>query len=462
MADTSISMADALRREGGGTGLSYNELLAGGLTPLEAQTRLAGFTGAFANNAAKDFRAKNPEAFIKAGSQILNVPITDFMSGQIKNPSLPNGTAFTPTLQKVQENELLKGQQLGAAPTITAPQLRTPDEIKQQLAQAGIVDPEVVAAYLETLPLMQSQFVGQAAQADVQQGQVSELATITGQLERLLGGSNPMLSRITEGAKREVLDILGSRGLQNSSISGEAITTAIMNKAIPIAAQDAQTYFQMDMKNLDNRQQTALANTQLRQQALLTDVSIENATRQFNAANQIQRQQFTASLVNSIMTQNADRTTAVSQFNAGQANVIAAQNVANQVDIDKANKQMELAVHQFNADLVNQRQQFNANMAFAVEQSNTNWRRQINTQNTVTQNSAMQANVQNLFNLSANSLNNMWQMFRDEAYWAYQSAESQTARDFNASMAANNRKFVSRNDVTWQQQAGAYAAQMLL
>ena len=73
---------------------------------------------------------------------------------------------------------------------------------------------------------------------------------------------------------------------------------------------------------------------------------------------------------------------------------------------------------QFNANLENQREQFNTKNSILIDQSNAVWRRQINTQNTALQNAANQMNVMNRFNMSQTALNNRWQQFRDNEFWA--------------------------------------------
>ena len=81
-------------------------------------------------------------------------------------------------------------------------------------------------------------------------------------------------------------------------------------------------------------------------------------------------------------------------------------------------------MNQFNANLENQREQFNTKNSILIDQSNAVWRRQINTQNTALQNAANQMNVMNRFNMSQTALNNRWQQFRDNEFWA-----RTTARD---------------------------------
>ena len=66
---------------------------------------------------------------------------------------------------------------------------------------------------------------------------------------------------------------------------------------------NAQNYFQRDMQNLSNRQQAALTNAQIKQSFLLSDQAAVNASRQFNATNQQQTDQFFANLNSSTQNQ---------------------------------------------------------------------------------------------------------------------------------------------------------------
>lgn len=408
-------------------------------------------------------------------------PITEYTAAQVQSPTLPQGTEFIPTLQQVQQNELLTGAgtQLNPSALAIAPgtPVAAPGTIQQTVAAtpapvtaaqgvSSTVDPNAVlsgfnpnagqttASYTQAIPDMVAE-----------QGTVSKEATVQGQLEKLMDFDANNVPAWAKGALSKAQESMASRGLGASSIAAGAITAAIQQAALPIAAQDASSFFQMDITNLSNRQQTSLENTRMRQQNMLTDTAISNATKQFNAANAQQTEQFTASLVSSIAEQNAARKQAMeqmnvqqtnavamqnqsveaatSQFNAGQANTIAAQNVANTMDINKFNAEQEFQRQQFNKTLENQRQQFNSQMQFAIEQSNVTWRRSINTQNTVAVNAANQANVQNAFNMSAVAQNNIWQQFRDEASWMFTASQNDADRAYNAAMAANNRQYAS-------------------
>ena len=276
-----------------------------------------------------------------------------------------------------------------------------------------------------------------------------------------------LLSSIEEGkpmppwaapAVRKVAGIMQARGLGASSMAAAAMTQAVMESGVVIAAKDADQYAKIQLANLNNRQQTALANAaaiaglekanlgarmqsavtnaqtllatetknlSARQQssvlefnaltqALFKDAAEENARIQMNAKNEIQVEEFFEELGSQVETANKNRKAAVDQFNAGEKN----------------------AQNQFNAAMKDNREKFNANMQYAIDQSNVQWRREVNTINTATQNENNRINAQNLFNASQNSLNNLWQTYRDNASWSFQKAENLLQRQHEVGIMA--------------------------
>ena len=177
--------------------------------------------------------------------------------------------------------------------------------------------------------------------------------------------------------------------------------------------QNAQNLLQMDMANLSNEQQAKTINQAAQQQAMLSNQAAVNAAAQFNATSENQVDQFFANLKTSIDTTNAASKNASAQFNAGQVNAMNQFKLQQKTDIEK----------------------FNANNALVIAQSNAQWRRNVNTANTAAQNAANQINAQNYFNLSNTALSNIWQEYRDEASFVYQSSQNNLDRAFNYSMA---------------------------
>ena len=186
-----------------------------------------------------------------------------------------------------------------------------------------------------------------------------------------------------------------------------------LNNRQQSAVQNAQNFLSMDMANLSNQQQTDLFKAQQRVQSLFTDQAAQNAAQQFNASSQNQVDQFFASLATQTAQFNATQANAQSQFNAGQVNTI----------------------ERFNAEINNQRDQFNAQNRLIIDQSNAQWRREIATADTAAVNRANELNATALIGLSQSAYNNLWQYYRDNMEWAWTSAENERQRITNIGIA---------------------------
>lgn len=406
------------------------------------------------------------------------VAVDQYMANMVTNPTLVPGTEFTPVLMGASDQQIQnRGENLtgtGASlatndqqnyvqqpqTPVTAPQVQ---QTQAQTTQASTTDP---LGYINpTSSTYNPALIGNnAAQGTAEQGVVNPLATVSGQLSQLYAQSaDGQVPTWAQGAVRLANDVMAARGLGASTIGATAVQAAVQESAFNIASKDAATYFQMDLANLDNRQQMSLQNLMNRQQSLLSDQAATNASLQFNAASEAQTQQFMSTLVAQIQAQNADRKQAIDQFNAQEANNLGVQNAAASMQAQTFNSQQKQAIEEFNATLRHQREQFNAQTQFAIEQSNVLWRRSLNTANTAAVNAANQLNVQNKFNLSSTALNNIWQQMRDEASWAFQASENDKTRQFNAANSANNRQFVlNGNQKSFAETAGAFAVSLLL
>jgi hypothetical protein len=351
---------------------------------------------------------------------------------------------------------------LGQIPADALPDLS--EDVEGQSVDTAQITPEAQEA-------IQIDFDKDVGEAELTQDQLAQAQTIEGDefderatTQYQLG---QLLSSIEEGkpmpawaapAVRKVAGIMQARGLGASSMAAAAMTQAVMESGVVIAAKDADQYAKVQLANLNNRQQTALANaaaiaglekanlgarmqsavtnaqtllaTETKNldaqqqsnvlefnaltQALFKDAAEENARIQMNAKNEIQVEEFFAELGSQVETANKNRRAAVDQFNAGERN----------------------AQNQFNAAMKDNRQKFNANMQYAIDQSNVQWRREVNTINTAAQNENNRINAQNLFNASQNSLNNLWQTYRDNASWSFQKAENMLQRQHEVGIMA--------------------------
>tara|TARA_R100001509_G_scaffold162093_1_gene132829 strand:- start:9155 stop:10501 length:1347 start_codon:yes stop_codon:yes gene_type:complete len=310
------------------------------------------------------------------------------------------------------------------------------------------------------------------ATAEAAQAELDPRATVQYQLGEIMSSleeGSPMPAWASPQI-RKVNAIMQARGLGSSSMAAAAITQALMESGIQIATQDANKYATIQLQNLSNRQQTALANAAqvaamdkanlsarlqgavTEAQALLSvdlknldnkqksdtltysalvqglfkDAAEENARLQFNAKNQLQVDEFFAELSSQVETANANRVAAMRQFNTSESN----------------------AMSQFNQQVADSRDKFNANMGYAIDQSNAVWRREINTADTATQNETNRINVQNSYNATQTALNQLWQIYRDNASWNFQKGENalQREHDFGtiAIQFANSKEMYSK------------------
>ena len=188
---------------------------------------------------------------------------------------------------------------------------------------------------------------------------------------------------------------------------------ANLNNRQQAQVMNAQNFLQQEMANLSNKQQTELFRSQQRIQSLFTDQAAENASRQFNATSENQTKQFFANLDTQVSQFNAAQKNAIAQFNAGEKN----------------------AVSKFNTEIQNQRDQFNAKNRLIIDQNNAQWRRQVATADTEAINRANELNATALLNISNSAYNNLWTYYNDVMEMSWESTENERQRVVNMAIA---------------------------
>lgn len=389
-------------------------------------------TGSTSSSGSITTSATDP-AIKKKVTDILNSP-TDFLKD--------NKLQQQYTQQELQANEITDPLKYQVGPTAAA----VAQEVAQQEAiSAGKVNPQLAEAAPDVKvqdfeaalidPGSLTKAIDEVAKLDPMKA-ASMSEHLDGLLKDLETGNVPVWAR---PAVTKVEQMLAARGISASSIGRDSLFNAIIQAAMPIAQQDAT--FEQD---------AAKVNYNAKVQAVLADVNMDFAAKQFNAQSQNQTNQFKAQLRTQVDMQNAARKEAMSQWNAQEANKMGMFNVQNELQTAQFNAQMKQNTGQFNATQVNamtqlttqlqaQREQFNSQSASVIEQSNVNWRRQLNTANTAGVNAVNQANVQNAFNLSNQALTFLWQEMRDKAHWEFQASESEKDRknQLEATLLAN-------------------------
>ena len=297
--------------------------------------------------------------------------------------------------------------------------------------------------------------------------ELAQKATTQYQLDSImntLDGSAEMPAWATANMRR-VKSIMNQRGLSNSSMAAGAMVQALMESALPIADSDANKYATIQLKNLDNKQQTALRNAalvsardmknldnrmaaaksnadaflamdiqnlkneqvaanltyQADTQALFNDQAAANAALNLNAKSENDMNMYYDNLKATVDTTNANREAAMDQFNVDQEN----------------------SMTKFEAKLNDSRDKFNANMSLLIDQSNTLWRRNINTVNNQGENAANQANAAAFLGITLAAQNQLWQQYRDEANMAFTSGENDESRALQLALTSIANQFAA-------------------
>jgi hypothetical protein len=356
------------------------------------------------------------------------------------------------TLQEVQSDELLgedSGQlgQFEDAPvalegsmdglTTTAPtkpgadvgQVDTTTTTEAGLEELG---PAEAAQLDRTDPYMD------IVQGELSEGAIAEAATeeldvrgtVQYQLGELMGSleSGGPMPPWASPQVRKVNAIMQQRGLGASSMASAAMTTALMESGIQIAAKDADKYSAIQLQNLNNKQQTALQNA-----ATIATMDTANLNARLQSEVTNAKAFLSIDLANLDNQQKSDTLTYQSQVE-GLFKDAAEDNARKQF-----NAKNELQVEEFFAELGAQVATANANRAASMEQFN------VSEANTALQNETNRINVQNEYNANQNALNNLWQAQRDNAQWNFTKGENALAREHD--MAINAMNFANSNNL---------------
>jgi len=208
---------------------------------------------------------------------------------------------------------------------------------------------EGVNPYVEvSTPTPSQQVARQAPQSTVTPEQTSQQ-----QLAQILNSNSPLMRR----ASTQGMQVANSRGLLNSSMAAEASQGAMIDRATPLAQQDASTYFQNNQANAGRQQQAFLNDQQYRNQLSLNEQGYQfdmgRMQQQFN--NEMQRMGYAYELDQRNIPQN-------------YAANISAQTLQN-VQAIQADPNLEPAAKQ--AAIKNAIDMANANMSWAETFYNT-------------------------------------------------------------------------------------------
>lgn len=178
-------------------------------------------------------------------------------------------------------------------------------------------------------PVIGNKIIGDEIKAKT--GDVTDDMLVANQLAKALGENSPYVAQ----ARARAMQTANSRGMMNSSLAAQGGEEAAIAAAMPIAQQDASTYFTNQRDNLAAQNQYGLADKNASLQDILQGRDLENRYR--------------------IAKENND-----TQLTAAQMNLSAAAAAAN------ANREIALA------QLKQQGDQFAATLGFNRDQLNAN------------------------------------------------------------------------------------------
>lgn len=286
-------------------------------------------------------------------------------------------------------------------------------------------------------------------------------ATVMGQLDIISSefeGPNgeAKIPSWAQGTARNVARIAAFKGMTGTAATA-AMSTAIMEATLPIAQEEARffqtvtlenldnrqestinranvlakmdmlnldarmttaitnskNFMDMDLANLSNRQQTSVINTQARVQSLLEDAKMVNTQRMFNAESANDMEKFYDQLGVNIAQFNASQKNEMDMFNTGEVN----------------------NTNRFNAQLESSREQFYKEMQYNIDVSNSKWRQEVALSETKMQFEAAALDVQNLFKISSEAQNQLWDRADAILDYTWKSGETAAERENRLALA---------------------------
>lgn len=180
-------------------------------------------------------------------------PVVDPMNTSLQDlyPDLPTASAPTPS-------------------TVQTPTGAQTQDTDKSLSNVGT--PGVAEAATEGL-------ADSTGNINAEQTAVSDDQLVDKELERILGKDSPLLARARADAAR----LANSRGLQNTSIAAGMAQGALVDRAMPMAQQNASQAFQRETSNTALRQEASMFNESERNRLAALEAELGTQVSVFNA-----------------------------------------------------------------------------------------------------------------------------------------------------------------------------------
>jgi len=230
-------------------------------------------------------------------------------------------------------------------------------QVDEGTGQQGYVPPiqttDAEAAAAEATTADASQ-ISDTAQATAQQGTTapgaeasSALSAVQGITNQATGNTMMASDRLTEitgqdtplmqRAQQEGILSAARRGLQNSSIAAGSAMGAMVDRASPLAVEDARAVNSANLAGMDAEARAALQDAGLQTQVSQFNAAEANAMERLNTELGTQTSQFNANQRNMISQMNAQMAQDASMFNAEQVNRISALNAQMETEMNARN-----------------------------------------------------------------------------------------------------------------------------
>ena len=286
-------------------------------------------------------------------------------------------------------------------------------------------------------------------------------STILGQIDIISkmfvdSNGNPRIPPSHSKVASAVQQIIGFSGVSGTAAQ-ELITNALMDTTLTIAKDEASGFAAIDAANLSNRQQAIINKSQV-----LANVEIANLNTRTKAAVQNSQNFMSMNLANLSNEQKAEeinkQNRVLALFEDSKAvNTQRMFDAQAKNDFEKFYDQLNVQVQQynatakdnwtkwekgeindnaeFNATLENNREQFYQTMQYNIDLANAKWRQAVTLKNTELQFEAASADAKNMFNLSTEALNQIWDRADAIFDYAWKTSENALNRDNSIAIA---------------------------
>lgn len=270
----------------------------------------------------------------------------------------------------------------GAAPTINVPQVTAKPVQYQPVASAagGTGGSSGTAVQTSFTPTAYKSDGYTGVQGGTNQSYTPGSESL---VENRVAGLLDPNSAMMRKAKAEAASVAAGRGLQSSDIAGELALSAMIDRAMPIAQQDANTFNQAQQLGWQQSWQSGENNLGRTHDAAMADkqgdlqTNLQNSQMQFqgteNNANRAQQtelqklqHQQSLGLLDAQGAQRMQELQAQQQFQAGENNATRQM----QAEMQKLQHQQNLGM--LDAQGAQRMQELNAQLSFQANESNTN------------------------------------------------------------------------------------------